>query len=552
MVKWTFTISFVLLIIFFSAGINAQIAPNRYWIEFSDKLNSPYSINHPEEYLSERSINRRLQHNIDINTNDLPVNPAYIDSLEAIGLIIINTSKWLNGAIVETYDTSLLTKTLKLSFVSHIPLFNSISNNEESALNKYIDEQKKADAPSYGESRNQIEMLNGDYLHNKGYYGDDLLIAVLDAGFNNANLISSLQHLWNDNKIVASYDFVKDGSSFFSTYQHGTFVLTAMAGIEDNVIFGTATEAQYLLIRTEKEPTEYVSEEYNWVCGAEYADSIGADIINSSLGYTQFDNKFQNHTYSDMDGKTNMSSIGASLASSKGMLVVVSAGNSGNKTWGWIGSPADADNILTIGAVDPYGIRSDFSSHGPTYDGRIKPDVCAQGENVIVQNQSGTFVGVGGTSLSSPIIAGMAACLWQANPGATNLQIIDAIRQSSSQYTKPDSLYGYGIPDFGRADRIVKNILAPQESLPFSFFNYPNPVKNILSIEIYQKESDKPHQAFLNVYDLAGRICAESVNILISENSMINIDLNNLSTGVYYLIINIEGRKYSSVFLKLK
>jgi serine protease AprX len=259
----------------------------------------------------------------------------------------------------------------------------------------------------------------------------------------------------------------------------------------------------------------------------------------------------QNHTYSDMDGKTNISAIGASIASSKGIIVVNSAGNEGDDPWTRIGSPADADGILTVGAVDPEGEIAKFSSRGPSFDGRVKPDVCAQGVNTVVQNQSGEFTGANGTSLSSPLIAGLTACLWQANPDASNIQVMDAIRQSSSRYLNPDSLYGYGIPDFGRADRILKNMLTPQESPIMTYYFYPNPAKDFLNIEIYLR-SETSQPIYITIQDITGRIIRESSFTTEGIYSFLNLNTEYLSSGIYMLGINEEGRLYSSVFIKIK
>lgn len=544
------SVFFWLLIV--SIQINAQVAPDRYWIQFSNKKNSPYSINNPERFLSERAISRRNRQGVAIDSTDLPVNPVYLDSIKSKGLHIINSSKWLNGCIVETSDTGMLSAALKLGFVKTISLYKPVSKGNGLISEKLDFEINMKNQRSDSGASNQINMLSGDYLHNQNFYGQGILIAVLDAGFYNSNLISSLQPMWQDNKVVATIDFVKDNVGFFETHQHGTIVLSVMAGSDGVNLKGTAPEANYALIRTERQPYEYIIEEYNWVCGAEFADSIGADIINSSLSYTQFDNIFQNHSYSDMDGKTCVSSIGAVLASSKGMVICVSAGNEGNHTWFRIGTPADADQILTVGAVDPDGIIAGFSSRGPSYDGRVKPDVCAQGVDVIAQNQAGYFTKISGTSLSSPLIAGMTACLWQANPSATNIQIMDAIRQSSSQYNSPDSAYGYGIPDFSRADRILKSLMNHELSLSFSFYTYPNPARDLLNLEVFQKEYKRPQQLIIFIMDIIGKSQIEYTDQVIGPVTLMKIDISKLSAGVYNLILKSDNRIYSSSFIKVK
>lgn len=545
-----FSICIILYNLLLTLEVDAQIAPYRYWVQFRDKKFSSYSIEHPENFLSIQAIERRMRQNISIDETDLPVTKAYVDSLKAIGLTIINTSKWLNGVVVAANDTALINKASKFNFVAGIPLYPNQSEIIQLVDDKLIKTGEKSVGPSYGISFNQIEMFNGDYLHNKDYCGQGFLIAVLDAGFLEANKISSLQHLWKDNRVVAIYDFVKDGTSFYQANSHGTKVLSTIASIEEDILFGTAPKSKFALIRTEDVASEYLIEEYNWVCGAEFADSLGADIINSSLSYTEFNNSMQNHTYEDMNGKTNVSAIGASIAASKGILVVCSAGNNGNDLWHWIGSPADADSILTVGAVDPQGTITNFSSRGPSSDGRIKPDICAQGTDVICQYPSGEYIGAAGTSFSSPLIAGMAACLWQANPEASNIQVIESIRQSASQYSNPDGQYGYGIPDFAKADRILKNIIIPDGPVLLKLYSYPNPVTDILNIEVYNGKVSPGKQVLLSVLDMNGRKVIESVHTANTSVLYLTQDVSGLSTGVYRLVINIEGRFYSSLFIK--
>jgi len=545
-----FSICIILYNLLLTLEVDAQIAPDRYWVQFRDKKFSSYSIENPEIFLSIQAIARRMRQNISINETDLPVTNAYVDSLKAIGLTIINTSKWLNGVVVAANDTALINKASKFSFVAGIPRYSNQSEIIQLVDDKLIRTDEKSVGPSYGISFNQIEMFNGHYLHNKDYCGQGFLIAVLDAGFLEANKISSLQHLWKDNRVVAICDFVKDGTSFYQSNSHGTKVLSTIASIEEDILYGTAPKSKFVLIRTEDIASEYLIEEYNWVCGAEFADSIGTDIINSSLSYTEFNNSMQNHTYEDMNGKTNVSAIGASIASSKGILVVCGAGNNGNDLWHWIGSPADADSILTVGAVDPQGIITNFSSRGPSSDGRIKPDICAQGKDVICQYPSGEYIGVAGTSFSSPLIAGMAACLWQANPEASNIQIIESIRQSASQYSNPDGEYGYGIPDFAKADRILKNVLIPDEPSLLKLYTYPNPVNDILNIEVYTGKVSRGKQVLLSVLDMNGRKVIESVHTTNPSVLFLTQDVSGLSTGVYRLVINIEGRFFSSLFIK--
>jgi serine protease AprX len=533
-------------------SISAQVSPGKYWISFKDKNNSPYSADRPDEFLSEQAIERRTRQHIAFDESDIPVNSVYLDSLKKLGLEIIHTSKWLNGVLVATDNISALKEASDLTFVKDIPLYSAYKDNNP----EFISYNKKSELTEmkidYGLSENQVKMLKGEYLHKNGYQGKNMLIAIIDAGFTNANLISSLQHLWNNNQIFTYRDFVRDSLGIFEANGHGTLVLSIIGGVEQGYIYGTAPEAGYVLIRTENGSSEYIIEEYNWVCGAEFADSIGADVINSSLGYTVFNDVRQNHTYADMDGKTCVSSIGANMASSKGMVVVASAGNEGDGSWFRIGTPADADNILTIGAVDAAEQITDFSSRGPSFDGRVKPDICAQGKGTYVQKSSGDFSAVSGTSVSAPLITGLAACLWQANPVATNFQVMDAIRQSSSRYSNPDEEYGYGIPDFAFADRILKRNLVEVEQPLISFYMYPNPVKDYMNLEIFQNQFTADQNIYISCLDVAGRIVTRQENTLKNESNILHINnIDQLSSGAYTLLIEFSGHIYSLLFVKI-
>jgi serine protease AprX len=553
MYKSIVTFLFSLFLLLFNDIACCQVAPGKYWVAFKDKNNSPYSTNRPEEFLSERSILRRTKQHILFNELDIPVNSLYIDSLQKIGLKIINISKWLNGVIVSTDDITMLNKALNLSFVKEIPLY-PVTNQPKNFNKKVVkDKELSIQSVEYGLAQNQINMLNGEYLHNKGFGGENMIIAILDAGYLNANRISSLQQLWIENRILGYQDFVNDGKDIFKESEHGTFVTSVIGGIDTGNFFGSAPKSEFVLVRTENDATEYIIEEYNWVCGAEFADSIGADVINSSLGYTVFDDSRQNHSYKDMDGKTCVSSIGATVASSKGILVVLSAGNDGAKQWFRIGAPADADRILAVGAVDPLGIIADFSSRGPSYDGRIKPDVSAQGSGTIGQRSSGSFVSASGTSFSSPLVAGLSACLWQANPTATNIQVIDAIKISSSFYTNPNEEYGYGIPDFAAADRILKRTLLSEEQPLISFNAYPNPAKDDLALEIFQTKPQKGNLIYITCFDLSGRIVFKEEFNQTEEITLVHLkNIRRLSTGSYRLMLEIVQQVYFLDFIKIE
>lgn len=466
--KKLFTL-FVLLCFAFAT----QAQTETYIVSFTDKKNNSFTVEQACQFLSQQAIERRAAQGIAINETDLPVSPAYLSQLSGIGGKVLLVLKWQNLAIVEVPADNK-------PAIENLPFVQSVTplNNERHAVSDKFKDETFTSTPSaplakgsadlnYGASFNQISMLNGVALHNAGFRGEGMTIAVLDAGFADANSLNTFDSLWNNDQIIDWHNFAEPGGDIFNSYisTHGSRVLSTMGGYLDGQLIGTAPKANYYLLRTEDAEAEYIMEEYYWAAGAEYADSVGADIINSSLGYTTFDNPGDNHTYADMDGNTTPITIAADYAASKGILVVNSAGNSGNDTWLYIGAPADGDSVMAIAAVDPEGNYASFSSLGPSADGRIKPDVAAQGQDAVVVSMWGFGVDyANGTSFASPIMAGMSACLWQAHPGYNNMEIYEAIIQSASQYNMPDFELGYGIPDFEAAHNMLTqqaaNILA--------------------------------------------------------------------------------------------
>jgi subtilisin family serine protease len=343
-------------------------------------------------------------------------------------------------------------------------------------------------------------------------------------------------------------DFV-DGNNdtyVYEKHSHGTYVLSTMAIIDNGNYVGTAPHAKYALIRTEDGATEYIFEEYCWVAGAELADSIGADLINSSLGYTVFDDPLMNHDWSQLNGKTSVASRAATIAARKGIICTISAGNWGSDTWRKIGVPADADSVLTVGAVDSQGNYAFFSSQGYTADGRVKPDVCAQGLGVATATSSGIYSTASGTSFSSPILCGVTACLLQAFPTKSNMEIIEAIKKSAHQYLYPDSLLGYGIPNFQLAYYILTNI--GLNNVDESLFSLsPNPTTDFLNVTFnVPLFSSVQYQ----IFDTNCKILKEET-ILISNKKNIIIDVSNFKAGIYLLKVVLNEKQFSKIFVKL-
>ncbi|MFW5974972.1 MAG: S8 family serine peptidase [Bacteroidota bacterium] len=527
----------------FFAVVMAQ-ETNTYIVKLTDKANSPYKIENPEAYLSQKALERREKQGIAIEETDLPVSPAYVEQIKAEGYSITHRIKWLNTLIVEgtareNLEAFPFVKEVKKITPSKKPTEKPFFKNESESFrpeSKNKGMQRDDDVYDYGEAFNQIEMLNGHLVHNEGYDGQDMTIAVLDAGFQNADEMEAFDSLWMNDRILGTANFVNDEDIFNNSISsHGTSVLSTMGGNLPGQIVGTAPQAAYWLIRTEDATDEYFMEEYYWVDGAEFADSVGADIINSSLGYTEgFNDPENNHTYEDMDGNTTPVTIGADEAGSKGILVVNSAGNSGSDSWFYIGAPADGDSVMTVGAVDGSGNYVDFSSKGPTYDGRLKPDVAAKGSSATVASVWGGVTYASGTSFSSPIMAGMTASIWQANPSLSNMELIELIREHGHQADEPDSLLGWGIPDFGAILDVIgtqNNNLTLQKAVDV----YPNPFRKQITIDLPQ-----PVDFTATLSNMAGKVILRQAN----QNSQETIlsGISHLPGGFYFLKIEMpEG-----------
>lgn len=440
----------------------------KYWVEFTDKAGSPFNPAYPEKFLSARALERRAKHGIKVTEQDLPVNPAYLTAVSGTGVKVLNPSRWFNAVSVETDDSTRIAlvrnlpmvKSTRLVYHKTIDLTLEPGPNKSGIMMEMLmgmgaKQEGEPNTKNYGQAYNQIEMINGITLHEKGYEGQGMIIAVLDAGFYKFDELKTFNLLREENRLLGTWDFVKQETSVYEDDLHGMNVTSCMAAYTPGKMIGTAPKASYWLLRTEDAGTEFPIEEANWVSGAEFADSSGADIINSSLGYSTFDDPKMSYTYASLDGKTALISRAALLCSKKGMIVVNAAGNSGSDAWKYIGVPADADSILSIGGVNSIEEHASFSSYGPTSDGRIKPTVCAKAEETIVASSFGKFYPSQGTSFASPVMCGMVACLWQAHPTVTNMEIIEAIKKSSDRYLDPNNQYGYGVPDFLKAHRIL-------------------------------------------------------------------------------------------------
>ena len=514
---------------------SAQL-PAKYLITFKDKTNSPYSVSKPLEFLSQRSVSRRQKQNITVKTRDLPVNPAYSTEIKKTGAKIWFTSRWMNAALIQTSDASLQT-ILKMPFVKGLEVNGTIDNpNTRSARVKSKFKTFDNQSFNYGFSKVQNEMIGVNVMHDLGFRGEGMMIAVLDAGFNNTDKIPALKPLFEEGRIIGTYDFVKKEPSVYEDDGHGTEVLSCMGAFLEGNMVGTAPKSSYLLLRTEDAPSEYIIEEANWLFAAEYADSVGVDLINSSLGYTTFDDAKTDHTYAQLDGNTTIAARAADWAAGVGMICVVSAGNEGNDAWKYEGTPADADSVLAVGAVDANKLYARFSSLGIPTDPRIKPDVVAMGQGVAVISPSGNVTTSSGTSFSSPILCGMVAGYWQANPTLTAMQVIANVRKSGSQADKPDKILGYGIPN-------LYKVLGVQAEIADFFKIYPNPTNKEITLEINDVLS-KNYEAIFT--DVTGKVQQKET----IKNRIQTISVEKMPKGIYFLRVENEERSNVVKFIK--
>lgn len=517
-------------LIFLSFSIQAQ---EDAWVYFTGKPNAATSISNPLSMLTQRAIDRRTTQGIVIDMMDVPVHQAYIDQIEtATGITVLAKSKWLNAVHVQGSQSEIQILE-SLSFVANVDFANKLLNSPGNRTPpKPVRSIKKLFETevvfNYGNSANQIQMLGGHLLHQQNYTGAGKIIAVMDGGFPGVNTASTFQRLRDNNQILGGYDYVSRDPNFYTGISHGTMVLSCMGGYKNGELVGTAPDASYYLFITEDSANEWPLEESLWVEAAEEADRLGVDIINTSLGYTEFDKPEYDHTYADMNGTTTFISRGLNAAHSRGMICVTSAGNSGTTPWYYISAPADATHALAVGATNASGALAGFSSRGPTSDGRIKPDVTAQGQASVISNMAGVITTASGTSFSGPITAGMVASLWQAIPNKTNDEIIQLIKESASLFTNPNNNLGYGIPNFNESLNRAR--------LSVSDFNknelalYPNPTSDLISVVLPITISD----ALITFYNALGQVVLSQK----LATAATTLSLESLNSGIYFYKID--------------
>jgi serine protease AprX len=532
------------VIVFLLVGFFGYSQDEDAWVYFNDKPDAANQLNTPLSFLTQRSLDRRANQGIALNESDVPVHQPYIDQItSADGITVMAKSKWLNCLHIRG-SADNINALAGLPFVNHIRFADASLNLKMpiprtiEPVNKQMDVQVDF---NYGTSGNQVQMLNGHLLHQANYTGAGKIIAVLDSGFINVDSTAPFQRLFDNNLILGGYNFVSQNTNVYALHNHGTMTLSCMGGFVDGELVGTAPDAQYYLFVTEDVTQENPVEESYWVEAAEEADRLGVDIISTSLGYYKFDNPNYGHNYDEFTGDEAFASKGANIAFSKGIIVVASAGNSGAspEPLNHIGVPAEAANVLAVGAVKSDETYAAFSSIGPSFDGRIKPDVMAQGQAATIATTAGTIQTASGTSFSCPIMAGMIASFWQAVPDLTNQQVIDFVKQSADRFANPTDQFGYGIPDFQLA---LANALSVTENSSAKFLLYPNPAHE----SVYVSFPNEMQHATVVLYNSLGQNILEK-SITVSDASISVADLNS---GIYFYKIQSDSFTQSGKIIK--
>lgn len=523
--------------------------PNCYRVYLSNKNNSPYNITTPSAFLSPRAIAKREQYNIPITTQDLPVNDSYIAQIQAydVNIQILSKSKWLNTVVIYCPNPALIPGIQNLGCVQYIvPVANLPFTKEGGFVIPQTESNDKfgrsdTNSFSYGDSYDQIKVHRGELLHNAGFSGEGMLIAILDAGWNGFDTISHFQPLYANGQIWGTRDLIPGVNNVYSGHGHGTSVTSIIASNIEGELVGTAPMANYFFIRSEKPWSEQPIEEDFWAAGAELADSLGADVINSSLGYTTFaDFPAGDMTPQQNDGISSVASQAATIAGQKGIVVVISAGNERGSDWGFIGRPADAFDVISVAAMDKDSIIAPFSSYGPSADGRVKPDITSLGWNTWNSSTDGTINQGSGTSFSGPVIAGLAACLWQSLPHLNSIEIMQVIREAGHLYNNPNNDFGYGIPDFYRAFLDNSTSVASYAS-NFNVIAFPNPTSD----QITFKSADNENIS-IQIVDVMGRVLLHYSDV----QSQSSISLVSLSSGIYFAHIKTSHSKGTIKLIK--
>ena len=535
-----------LLLIFTILWIQQGFAQSQdAWVFFADKENVEASLADPILIMTQEAIDRKTLQGTPIDERDVPVNENYITQIKNIyGITVRSKSKWMNCIYVigDQYNIESL---LDFSFVTDVEYADKSLNLFPGGPieNKFaLEEASQNINYNYGAAANQIEMLSGDYLHELDYTGEGMIVAVLDAGFPSIDTNPGFQKMRDENRILGTYDFEARIENVNGTSSHGFNTSSDIGGFLQDEFVGTAPQASFYFFVTEYTPSETPVEEAWWVEALERSDSLGVDVVNTSLGYRGYDNPNYDHSYEDLDGQTTFSARGANIAFDKGMILVTSAGNSGNTDFPTVGTPGDSPGTLTIGAVNSNGNYASFSSIGPTVDGRVKPDLMAQGVSAAVINTGGNVDFSSGTSFSSPIMAGAVTCLWQSRPEVPNGYIMQIVRESANLYNNPTDQMGYGIPNFENAYAALQELGFEDEFLMSNFALYPNPVTSKINISFPEGISN----CTFTIYSILGN---KVLSTEISRN-LNSVNIESLNSGMYIASINSNNKQISFKIIK--
>jgi hypothetical protein len=512
-----------------------------YRLYLKDKGNPPFSLDNPEAFLSSKSLERRKRQGLPVDSFDLPLDPAYLNAITQTGAIVRSFSKWVKTAVVHLAGTEILPLLESLSFVDSLNCVWTGTLPEKTVCPTDIPVQPKNRQDhinSYGQGFTQIALNNGHRLHDAGFRGKGIDIAVLDAGFLNVDCID----YFDANRIREVKNFNHETNDILrESHEHGTRVLSCMLSDKSGEMTGTAPEADYYLFRTEVAGEEFPVEEDYWTAALEYADSLGVEIVTSSLGYTTFNNVTMDHTHAQLDGKTVPISRAANLAASRGILLFNSAGNEGANEWEKINFPADAEHILTVGSVDKDSIRSSFSSAGFTADGRVKPDLMAMGSDVTVIAKNNGLLKTRGTSFATPILAGLAACLWEALPDLNSFSMLELLRETADRFLSPNPFMGYGIADVYKAYAHQQTAIPPINNSHPADFGI-----TVFGDHLYINliEKNPYERCVLNIYSTLGN------KLLTASNLEVAVDLSSFSKGIYIACLQMGEKPYIRKFIK--
>lgn len=524
-------------VLLFLAGISWS-QQNRYIVSFTSKQGTPFSLQEPARFLSAKALQRRDRNGVAITTADLPVPPIFLSQLRAAGVEVYHTSRWLNAALIQA-QPSQLPAIQALPFVAGVRFV--APGRRLTAGRRQAKDRAGEDTPAA--TRNQLQMLGITNMLVDGFTGQGVDVAVFDSGFDGVATLSFFQHLYSGSRVKDTYDFVARSNSVYQYDDHGTEVLSIMAGFSPAVFTGGAPGANYFLYVTEDVSSEYRVEEWNWLFAAERADSAGVQVIVASLGYNTFDDSAMNYTTADLNGTTAVVSRAATEAARRGIVVVTSAGNEGNVPgWRLVTPPGDAIGTLAVGSVTSNGIRSSFSSIGPTADGRPKPDLVALGSGTTLIRRNGTISTGSGTSYAAPLVASLAIGLIQKYPDLSLDGLRNAMLQSASQASAPDNLLGFGIPNYLK---VIDFFESKKIDDPIEI--YPNPVGEVLSIRI---QNGLQEDIRVVVTDLAGRVQINQVVKITRQYDPIEVDLTKLAGGIYF--VNVKRTAHSKLIRLVK